>query len=1140
MRRPVAEDYHNVALRDRSRNTEGLLSLGVMIVLGLALALVYLAKRPTEPPNAVFVNAARPEAFAAALDAAPEIAARIAAYRDGRGGFDSCDALLDIPLLKREEAERLASDMTAARVNYPAATETQLIALKVAPAIAARIVAARDAEKSPALFDSPVAPAAAPAIPPAPDLPKLAAILRRLPLLDTRMTRPLLPRFIVRDAGTVFRRFALGSVLLLLAVFLAPPWVRARTSGDSFLIPLCLLLTGLGVVLLFSLKDPLRDGLAYENHLRGLAFGLISLFFTSRLTAAARQRIRNYQYVWVFAAALLVAGLTLFGSGPEGVKLNLLHFQPVEIIKLLLVFFVAGYLAQRGDLIADKSRRDYAPHADASRNPKSKNQNPKLADIGPVAVMFGLALLLFVVVKDLGPGLLLFATFIAVLYLATGRGSFVWAGIGLILVGGCIGYAGHIGVFATRVEMWRSPFDNSRPNGMQLAQSYWAMASGGFEGSGVGMGMPALNPRGGSDLAFSSWAEEGGLAGAWLILTVYAILVWRGLRIAMRAATDFDRTLALGLTALFALQTLLILGGVTGIVPLTGIALPFLSYGNSALVANFLLIGLLRGISAPPPGGVGRPAPRPESLLAIRRFALVYTALLLGGIGVVRLGTLQLLRADEIAVRPVRTPDADGIARPHQNPRLLALERLIPRGDIYDRNGKILATSRPEEIAALVSDPAEVRRLQTSRRRYYPFGAACAHLVGYLDPGVGGPFGLEKGYDAELRGFAHHADLLPDYRNRNLPGYDARRGRDLHLTIDAAMQRDIQALLWKSVSSLKDTRTGQPKDRAAFVLMEPKTGDVIVAATTPTFDPNTLTPLQVRQWLTAPDANLEARFVNRAVSGWYPPGSTLKIATAAAALDTLPNALNFAALCNQTAPELRWQARGKTYVRRNTRDDTGDPAFGTLTLAPAFRVSSNIYFANLAIEINASRFRQELAQKFHFRRVPSADSFDADLPDIGYGQGRMLASPLEMARLAAAVGNGGKMPQARFLTSLTDPAKREKKRVSDPVSLGQAMTPKSAQTVRDMMRGVVENGTAAGVFNTLAVPVAGKTGTAQNGQGDGQPHSWFVGFAPYGPDGAAAPRYAFACVVENGGYGKRVAAVICRDALTKLFPPGTR
>ena len=246
------EDTKNVALRDRSRNTEGLLSFGVLLVLTLALILVYLAKRPEPPADAILINVAKPETFAAALDIKPELATRIAAYRDTRGGFDSCDTLLDIPLLNRDEADRLAAALTKARINYNAATANQIAAQNFSSLLAARIIAARDAEKAPALFGSPAAPVLAPA----PEEPKLAAILRRLPLLDPRTTRPLLPQFMARTPGTVFQHFAVCAVLLLLAVFLAPPWVRARTGGDPFLLPLCLLLTGLGVVLLFQPERP--------------------------------------------------------------------------------------------------------------------------------------------------------------------------------------------------------------------------------------------------------------------------------------------------------------------------------------------------------------------------------------------------------------------------------------------------------------------------------------------------------------------------------------------------------------------------------------------------------------------------------------------------------------------------------------------------------------------------------------------------------------------------------------------------------------------------------------------------------------------------------------------------------------------
>lgn len=146
----------------------------------------------------------------------------------------------------------------------------------------------------------------------------------------------------------------------------------------------------------------------------------------------------------------------------------------------------------------------------------------------------------------------------------------------------------------------------------------------------------------------------------------------------------------------------------------------------------------------------------------------------------------------------------------------------------------------------------------------------------------------------------------------------------------------------------------------------------------------------------------------------------------------------------------------------------------------------------------------------------------------------MLASPLEMARLAAAVAANGTMMQPRFVSSLTDPAGRDKKKTFPPTTLSQAMTSPTAATLRTLMRSVVTGGTASGVFNDLNVAVAGKTGTAQNTQNDKEPHSWFIGFAPYS-EASAPPRYAFACIVENGGYGKRVAAVVCHKMLQRLF-----
>lgn len=1104
---------------DSKRKTEGVLSFGVSVLLLVSLSLVFGGRmRGPTPQNTLQINTASAAQLARSLGVDPEIGGRLVAYRLAAGGFQSSEEILDVPLFPRAEADRIESVMAAEHLDPLKISAPRLAGdLRVLPEAARRLVTWRGATSALQNGGRNTPPRLLP-----------EHWIRSVPLLDARATRPLLRNLVMRTPDTVARQFWSATGLIGMIALLAPAILRRRLGGDPFLLPLSLLLTGLGVVLLFSIKDPLRDRAVYLHHLFGIAPALLAFTAMARLTPQARLRIRRWSYLWVFAGVALVLLLFLFGSGPEGVKLNLFHFQPVELIKLFLVLFLASYLGERAGLIADASR----PWSSAEeRDRKRSVVLPRRQDLGPIAVMCVVALTLFYVIRDLGPGLLVFAVFISALYLTTGRGVFVGVGLLLLLAGGFLGYRSHVGVFGTRVDMWLSPFQNSHPNGMQLAQACWGLASGGAEGSGLGLGMPGLIPRSGSDLAFVSWVEETGVMGAWLALLVYAVLVWRGLRIAIRAGSEFDRALAAGLTALFGLQTLLILCGVTGLIPLTGIALPFLSYGNSALVADFAVIGLLRGISVSCSSSV---APRPV-VTAARRYACAYLLALLGGVGLCRLGRLQLLEADEVAVRPVVTPDADRIARAHQNPRLVSLAHEIERGSIYDRNGHILATSRERELRQLPGGSA--RAMADRRGRFYPYGAALAHLVGYVDPAVGGPYGFERAYNDALRGFSSYSELLTDYRQRNLPGYSPRRSRDLHLTIDAPLQRDIQALLLKMAAAIKDRRTGRSKDRAAIVLLTPQEGEVVVAASIPAFDPNTLTPEKMRRYRAGSDADEEHLFINRAISGLYPPGSTLKVATAACALDYLQDAERFRVACNRVSPEIHWQASGRRYARRNIRDDAGDPDFGVIALARAFEVSSNIYFAHLAVAVGSEVFRSCLTEKMGFRHTPSQSAFDTDLPDIGYGQGRMLASPLEMARMAAAVANGGVLYRPRFVMSISDPGgSRQTETPQSTTTLSRAMSAETAARMRELMRGVVTGGTARGVFDLLGFGVAGKTGTAQTEQGDQEPHSWFIGFAPYAAGNVSEPpRYAFACVVENGGYGKRVAAVICREALRKAI-----
>ena len=1136
--------------------TEGVFAFaGFAFILLPALILVFFGKMQTvNSKDVLLLNDATSEQFMKTLSIEPEIAKRLTDYRTFKRGFEATDSLLDLPLFSPAERESLLTQCKS-DPKFQLLLETGDARqfskeFKIALPLSRRFASFRDSFLARALSSARQSGAIRPQLQNALTANSKAqkSLLASATLLDSSLARPLLKRFVMRTAARATSHFWIAVGIIALTMMLLPALLRGKEGGDPWLIPATLLLCGLGVVVLFSIKDPLRDRAVYEHHLWGMLPALFALVVGAKLRASARARIQRYLYLWVISSILLAGALFLFGSGPEGVKLNLFRFQPVEVIKLFLVFFLAGYLADRADLIADLSSpglvRNSKPQFLISSFLKKLFTLPRKQDMGPILVMFGIALMLFLIIKDMGPGLVIFSAFIVTFCLTTGRGSFLLVGILLLLVGGILGYFLHLGVFATRVDMWLHPFSNSHPNGIQLAQSFWGAASGGWTGSGLGLGMPGLIPRSGSDLAFASWVEETGLAGSLLVLLLFSLLVWRGISIGVRAQTAFDRSLAFSLTTLFGLQTLLIIAGVTGAFPLSGISLPFLSYGNSALIANCLIIGLLQGISRNNRESEASPLLRPKIVTAAKTFALAYAGILIVGIGGFRLLPLLTWQADAIALHTVSTPDADGIRRPHTNPRLLMMERQIERGSLYDSGGRPVATSRYEEMIHSGRDAATSAKLAESHGRLYPFGGALAHLVGYLDQGVGGPSGLERTYQEELRGWTEEKELLEDYRERYRPFFQKRAGSDITLTIDAPLQSKIQQILLRVTSNLKDKRTDKIKDRSAFVLCNPETGDILAAVTTPTYDPNTLTPQKMREYSGGEGSEEAHILVNRALSGLYPPGSTLKVATTATALETLPEALSLAFDCNRISDTLKWRANGTRYTHRPIRDDEGDPSFGSLKLTKAFTVSSNIYFANLATKLDSTGFHDLLAQKLGFSRVPLQPKFDSDLPDIGFGQGRMLATPLEMCRLSATVANLGTAMKPRLVREIQKRGRegdlehgtsgKPTTKSKPPEILSIAFSPKTATTLQGFMRSVVTSGTARGVFDSLPFAVAGKTGTAQNRQADGEPHSWFIGFAPYSEASPTKPKYAFACVVENGGYGKRVAAVVCKEVLEGL------
>lgn len=885
------------------------------------------------------------------------------------------------------------------------------------------------------------------------------------------------------------------------AGFLAAFWLahavlrKSAPSADPFLLPWIALLSGMGLMLVYSVKDPYRDAPAFSGQVWGVAvYGILALILP--LTRPfGRLILRRYQYVYAGTAVLLMLGLLVLGHGPGGIHIQLFGVEPVEFIKLLLVLFTASYLAERRGMLGDP-----------------KAFLPRLADFGPLAAAYVFCLALFLLVKDLGPAVLLLGVFLALLYLTTRRWIYPVVGTALLVIAAAMGYALHFGFFATRVLMWQHPWDNADKNGAQLAQGLWGFATGGLFGSGLGLGHPEFVPRSGSDSIFASLGEQMGLVGCLVVLVIYALLIARGLSIARRAGTEFDRLLAAGLTLLLGGQAMTITGGVSGLVPLTGMTLPFVSFGASSLVASFFAVGLLLQISGKTIPAEFSDKAIPEWNRAARTLAIACAIYLLVGVGFLRLVFIQGISDTQTATRLLRTPDRDtlpGAPLPaHVNPRLLLYASHLPRGTIYDDNKEVLARNPDSK-----SEPGQTPLLcPDGRPRVYPGGAAFGQIVWAVERPQSAANPL--GENTKLRGFRSYADLLTPYRTQNLPFHAAPHPENVTLTLDKNEQIAATDALTKYAAQVHDRRTGKPQNKGAAVLMDVATGKVRALASIPNFDPAALKP---ETWATL-QAQPDGPVFNRAANGLYPPGSAFKIVTAAAGLEHGLGAKTF--FCDHTATNVVWHFGGRNYSRRRITDEEGFAPHGDTDMAKALRVSCNIYFAHLGIAMGAPALEQTAKQKFDFAYLPSLPKLAEDLPDCAYGQGAIQVTPLEMACAAQAVADNGRLLPPVFVQT------------NAPQSAGtEAMTPADAKRLQQMLAGVVTDGTARGVFDSLRVSVAGKTGSAQNGRGDGVSHSWFAGFAP-----ATHPAYAFACVIENGGAGREAAAPVCREMLRRAFP----
>ncbi len=584
-------------------------------------------------------------------------------------------------------------------------------------------------------------------------------------------------------------------ILWIALAFLAHREIARRLpDADPYLFPSAALLSGWGLLAIWRL-DP-NFG---SRQTLWFLISLVVFIFGLRLTTL--DFLRRYKYLLLTSGLILTALTLLFGTNPGGFGPRLwlgccnVYFQPSEPLKLLLIAYLAAYLA---DKLPSRLRAIHILY--------------------PTLILGGIVVMLLLAQRDLGTASIFLALYTIIIYLATGRKRILLISLAFIFLVGVAGYYS-VNIIEARIESWLDPWNDPSGRSYQIIQSLLAIANGGIEGRGPGLGNPGFIPVAISDFIFAAIAEETGLFGTLGMLALFSLILARGLRAALRAPDIFRRVLAAGIVTYFGVQTILIVGGNLRLLPLTGVTLPFVSYGGSSLLTSFIALLFLLLISnhleeEPAP----LPQPQPYVVLsALLSLGIFASALANGWWSVVR-GPDLLTRTD--------------------NPRRMVEERFVPRGALLDRSNTIISTTE----GAIGNYSRSYRYVEL------------APVTGYTHH-IYGRAGLEASLDEFLRGRTGNPETSVVI-NQLLYGMSPD-GLDVRLSINLNLQ-----------SRADEMMSGH---RGAVLLLNARSGEILVIASHPTFDPNQLNEIGA-QLLNDPHKPL----INRAALGLYATGTVME------------------------------------------------------------------------------------------------------------------------------------------------------------------------------------------------------------------------------------------------------------------------
>lgn len=870
--------------------------------------------------------------------------------------------------------------------------------------------------------------------------------------------------------------------------------VRIFAPGaDPAILPVVFTLSGIGITFVTRLQPDASLGQVIFLFL-GVALMVGTLAVVKNLEV-----IKRYKYVLGIAGIILLVlpmfiGTEIYGS-KLWIKIGGFQFQPGEFAKVLIVLFLAGYLAENRELLSISNRTVLGI------------KFPRLRLLYPLFIVWGVCLLVVAFERDLGSALLFYTIFLIMLYVATGRVSYVIIGLALLAVGafGMYQIMSHVQV---RVAIWLDPFSDAQNLGYQIVQSLFSLADGGLAGVGIGKGMADIIPVVASDMIFAAIGEEMGLLGGSAVLLLFMLFAVRGLTTAARAKSDLAAFSAAGLTAAISFQAFTIVGGVTKLIPLTGVTLPFMSQGGSSLLASFVIVALLLRAGDEATGlsteiantstdlatagyrttvrgsHMRRPAlDTPESGLLGRvalanrltRTVFLFTALFAVLIG--NITYIQVIKASEYQDMP-------------SNNHTINKARFIKRGSIITADGLTLAES--------------VQQADGTYARSYPNGNLAAHVVGYYSQQYG-TMGIENTQNDTLTGSKDYSS----WQNalNSLAGI-GEPGNSVQLTIDSRIQRAAEQALAGRVG--------------AIVALDPRSGAVLAWASAPTFDN---TNIQAAIEAANASGGADTSMYDRATLALYTPGSTFKVLTLASALE------NGLATLDTT-----YDSPGRMEIGGADVVSIGERGHGKISLAKAFALSSNTVFGQVADGLGAEKlvatarafgYGQQLGLDFTTAAsvMPNPEEMtEWELAWAGagqpVGQGHTpgpQATVMQNALMAATIANNGIAMNPYVVSQILAPDGTVLKTTRGH-SLGQAVGSGTAKQVKQAMLDVVQNGTGSAAA-IAGVKVAGKTGTAETNNANA--NSTFVGFAPYD-----TPTVAIAVVIEQNAKGEESAAAV--------------